>query len=93
MHSEYTEKICMQRAVTEMREAIDSSCMLHSFFSVMLANILILKTCLLITLGKHWRKLNWDACKQAPQEAHSGTSSQTVKELFSSDLKQKKNIT
>lgn len=79
----------MHRTVTEIKEAVHSSCMLHSFFSVMPANV-ILKTCLLVILSKHWRKLNWGTFKQAPQEAHSGTSSQAVKELFSSDLKQNK---
>lgn len=77
MHSEYLEKLCVHGTVIEITEAVHSSCMLHLFFSVMPANILILKTCLLIILSKHWRKLNWDAFKQAPQEAHSGTSSQS----------------
>lgn len=66
----------------EVRQAVCLSCMLHSFFLMMLENILVLKTCLLIILSKQWRKLNWDAFKQAPQEAHSGTSSQTVGVIF-----------
>lgn len=89
MNPECLEKICMHRVVIEVRQAVYLSCMLHSFFSVMPENILILKTCLLIILSKHWRKLNWDAFKQAPQEAHSGTSSQTVRAIFIC-LRQKK---
>lgn len=89
MNPECLEKICMHRVVIEVRQAVYLSCMLHSFFSVMPENILILKTCLLIILSKHWRKLNWDAFKQAPQEAHSGTSSQTVRVIFIC-LRQKK---
>lgn len=66
----------------EVRQAVYLSCMLHSFFLVMPENTLVLNTCLLIILSRQWRKLNWDAFKQAPQEAHFGTSSQTVRIIF-----------
>lgn len=87
MHLEYLEKICMCRTVPEIR---GSSFQRHIafVFSMMPADTLILKSCLLIIVSKHWRKLSWDVFKQAPREARSRTSSQTVQELFSSNLRQ-----
>lgn len=88
MHSGYLKQICICRTATEMRRLILAACCTH-FSSVMPANILIPQTCLLIILCKHRRKLNWDAFKQATQEAYSGTILLTVKEIFSSYLRQK----